>query len=59
MEDQKLKILIVEPMQKPYVREISGSLESMQQIVSGANEAVYPFDDPARRSAMTRVNCWV
>ena len=33
-------------MAPPTVQEIDGSLESMQKIVGGDIEAVYPFDDP-------------
>ena len=33
-------------MKKPTIQEIDGSLESMQRIVGGDIEAVYPFDDP-------------
>lgn len=33
-------------MTPPTVQEIDGSLESMQKIVGGDIEAVYPFDDP-------------
>ena len=32
-------------MKPPTVQEIDGSLESMQRIVGGDIEAVYPFDD--------------
>ena len=41
-----MKVLIVEPMKAPYVAEIDGSLESMQNIVGGFIQAIYPFDDP-------------
>ena len=33
-------------MKTPTVQEIDGSLQSMQRIVGGDIEAVYPFDDP-------------
>ena len=33
-------------MKPPTVQEIDSSLESMQKIVGGDIEAVYPFDDP-------------
>jgi len=45
MTDKKMKILIVEPMKRPKVREIDGSLESMQAVVGGTIQAVYPFED--------------
>ena len=41
-----LKVLIVEPLKAPYVVEIDGSLESMQGIVGGLIQVIYPFDDP-------------
>ena len=40
-----MKILLVEPMEKPRVIDIDGSLESMQKIVGGLIQAIYPFDD--------------
>lgn len=45
MSGESMKILVVEPMKRPYVQEIDGSLESMQKLVGGTIEAVYPFDD--------------
>ena len=41
-----MKIIVVEPQKKPVVRDIDPGLESMQKIVGGSIEAVYPFDDP-------------
>ena len=41
-----MNVLVVEPMKAPYAKEIDGSLESMQQLVGGYIEAVYPFKDP-------------
>ena len=41
-----LKVLIVEPLKAPYVAEINDSLESMQDIVGGLIQVIYPFDDP-------------
>ena len=41
-----MKILVVEPERKPEVQEISGSLESMQKVVSGLIQALYPFAGP-------------
>lgn len=45
-EEKILKVLIVEPLKDPYATEISGSLESMQEIVGGLIQVIYPFDDP-------------
>ena len=41
-----MKVLVVEPNKKPEVRKIGNGLESMQAVVGGLIEAVYPFDDP-------------
>ena len=38
-------VLIVEPGKTPRTAEIGGSLESMQAVVGGYIQAVYPFDD--------------
>ena len=41
-----MKILVIEPMKEPYVKEIDGKLETMQSIVGGIIQAIYPFDHP-------------
>ena len=41
-----MQVIVVEPKKKPEVREIGDSLESMQKIVDGLIEVVYPFDEP-------------
>ena len=41
-----MQVVIVEPQKKPVVQDIGSDLESMQQIVGGLIEAVYPFDEP-------------
>ena len=38
-----MKILVIEPEKKPVVKEIDGSLDSMQKIVGGIIQALYPF----------------
>ena len=40
-----MNILIVEPGKRPYAKEISGDLASLQQTVGGYIQAIYPFDD--------------
>ncbi|MBQ1992007.1 MAG: DUF3846 domain-containing protein [Clostridia bacterium] len=40
-----MKILVVEPLTKPHIKEIDGSLESMQKIVGGLIQAIYPYED--------------
>lgn len=44
--EDRTRILVVEPTRKPEVREISGTLESMQEIVGGLIQALYPFKEP-------------
>ena len=41
-----MRILIVEPERRPEEGEIDDSLKTMQQIVGGYIQAIYPFDDP-------------
>ena len=41
-----IKVLVVEPEQTPYVKEIEPSLTSYQAEVGGYIQAIYPFDDP-------------
>ena len=40
-----MRILVVEPERVPYEMEIDGSLESMQKVVDGMIEAVYPYKE--------------
>lgn len=40
-----MKILVVDPLKTPYVKDISGSLASMQAVVGGYIQAIYPFED--------------
>ena len=42
-----MQVVIVEPEKKPVVQNIDGGLASMQQIVGGSIQAVYPFEEPA------------
>jgi len=41
-----MKVLVIQPEKAPEEREISGSLESMQAVVGGLIQAVYPFEEP-------------
>ena len=41
-----MQVVVVEPKKKPMVQDIDAGLESMQKIVGGPIEAVYPFDEP-------------
>ena len=40
-----MRVLVVAPGEKPAKREIDGSLESMQAIVGGTIQEIYPFED--------------
>lgn len=42
-----MKVLIVEPGQYPREAQISGDLKSIQEIVGGLMQAVYPWEDRA------------
>ena len=39
-------ILLIQPGERPALAEISGTLESMQKMVGGYIQVLYPFDDP-------------
>ena len=41
-----MDVLIVEPEKSPRIASITGDLNSLQQVVGGYIEAVYPYDDP-------------
>ena len=40
-----MRILVIEPGKAPVEREIDGSLQSMQEIVGGPIQVMYPFGD--------------
>lgn len=41
-----MKILLVEPGKEPVLKESDCSLKSMQEIVGGTIQAIYPFEEP-------------
>ena len=41
-----MRILLVRPESKPELKEIDGTLETMQHLVGGLIQAVYPFEEP-------------
>lgn len=43
----KMKVLVVEPMQEPYIKEIDAGLKSLQKEVGGSIQAIYPFEEEA------------
>ena len=38
-----MQIIVIEPMKKPYVKEIKDDLESLQAVVGGLIQPLYPF----------------
>ena len=40
-----MRVLLVEPGKEPVLQEINGSLKSMQEIVGGTIQALYPFEE--------------
>ena len=46
MDHEKMTVLVIEPEKKPYVKDISSGLASLQKELGGYIQAVYPFDDP-------------
>lgn len=45
MENKPIVVLVVEPMKKPVLSVLDGSLESMQKLVGGLIEEIMPFED--------------
>ena len=43
---ETITVLIVEPVKKPYVKEIENTLSSLQCEVGGYIQAVYPWQEP-------------
>ena len=41
-----MRVLVVEPERRPEVREVGDSLKSMQGIVGGLIQSIYPFEEP-------------
>ena len=41
-----MQVVVIEPKKKPMVQDISSDLESMQKIVGGPIQAIYPFGEP-------------
>ena len=42
---EEIRVLLVEPMEKPRIVTVPHTLESLQKLVDGDIEAVYPFSD--------------
>ena len=43
---EEIRVLLVEPMEKPRLVTIKHTLENLQELVGGTIQAVYPWDDP-------------
>ena len=41
-----MQVIVVEPKKKPMVQDVGSDLKSMQKIVGGSIQAIYPFDEP-------------
>ena len=41
-----MRVIVVEPKKKPTAQDIGSDLESMQKIVGGSIQAIYPFEEP-------------
>lgn len=41
-----MKVIIVNPQERPIITDINSSLNAMQEVVSGYIQAIYPFEDP-------------
>ena len=46
MDNEKISVLVIEPEKKPYAKEISSGLSSLQHEVGGYIQAVYPYEEP-------------
>lgn len=46
MDNEMISVLVVEPKKKPYMKEISSGLSSLQKEVGGYIQAVYPYEEP-------------
>lgn len=40
-----MKVIVIEPNKQATVKEIDSSLRSLQEVVGGSIEAIYPFED--------------
>ena len=52
-----MNVLMVEPGKAPYETQIGDDLQSMQALVGGYLEAVYPFEQPVALVCRSTVRC--
>ena len=43
---ERIKVLLIEPMEQPKIVEIEDTLEELQRLVGGCIAATYPWKDP-------------
>ena len=43
---EKIKVLLIEPMEEPKLVEVEDTLEELQRLVGGSIAATYPWKDP-------------
>jgi hypothetical protein len=43
---ERIKVLLIEPMEKPRLVEVEDTLENLQCLVDGDITAAYPWEDP-------------
>jgi len=43
---ENIRVLLVEPLEKPQLVTVPHTLENLQKLVGGYIQAVYPWDDP-------------
>ena len=46
MGDEKISVLVIEPKKRPYSKEVSLNLSSLEHEVGGKIEAIYPYEQP-------------
>ena len=44
--EEMIRVLLVEPMEKPRLVTVAHTLENLQKLVGGYIEALYPWEDP-------------
>ena len=40
-----MRVLVIEPYKEPYEKEINGKLKTLQGLVGGLIQVIYPFED--------------
>lgn len=45
-KEKSITVLLIEPMKKPKIIQIENELKSLQKVVGGLIQTIYPYDDP-------------